>query len=162
MWLRYASVVSFVSLLLAYGATLGFGWSYARVIPGLNDEAQQMLQIYCMAVAIIAWPVWAVHWYLVRQEWNWSSRTTQNYLIFYTVVGLVASVVIGVQLLVKLMDTREPWEKHQAFVIGAAWSVAWSLAVWLFHGIAWINHRRGRESTPATSQQGSGQTVKAP
>jgi len=147
MWLRYASVVSFVSLLLAYGATLALGWSYAEAIPQLRPDQQQLGLIYAVAVAVIAWPVWLIHWYLVQRDWLWESRYAQNYLIFFTLIGLVASVVIGVQLLGDAMQVavgRTSWERERAFLLGACWSVGWSLAVWVYHGQAWLQHRRGR------------------
>jgi uncharacterized protein with PQ loop repeat len=152
MWLRYASVVSFVSLLLAFGATLLLGWSYTQTMPVLNPEQQKLLLMYSVAVAVIAWPIWIIHWYLVRQDWVWESRFAQNYLIFFTVIGMVASVVVGVQLLVVLMKVAggESMESHQNFIIGAGWAVAWSLAVWLYHGVSWVRHRRirNRSSEP--------------
>jgi hypothetical protein len=157
MWVRYASFVSFVALLLAFSATLMAGWSYAEAIPRFSTEQQRPILIYSIAIALIAWPVWAVHWRMVLQDWLWESKNAQNYLIFFTAAGLGASVIIGIQLLARVLGIlTDPghngtWESNRAFLIGASWSVAWSLGLWTYHHRTWINLRRGRKQSGESS-----------
>jgi hypothetical protein len=146
MWVNFTSRVAFIALLVAYGASLVVGWSYAGAVPSLDPAAQRSLLTGAAAVALVAWPVWLLHWRWARNDWLWESAAAQRYLAFFTVLGLAASVVVGVRLLTRVLDvligTAGSWADNRAFLFGAGWSVAFSLWVWAFHGLTWLKYRR--------------------
>jgi hypothetical protein len=146
MWVKYNSRVAFVALLVAYGASLAVGWSYAAAIPLLGPAAQRSVLTSAAAIALIAWPVWLLHWRWARNDWPWESVAAQRHLAFFTVVGLGASIAVGVQLLARvfniLIGSAGSLADNRAFLFGAVWSVAFSLWVWAFHGLTWLRYRR--------------------
>ncbi len=154
MWVKYSSNVAFVALLFAYAATLLVGWSWAGEVPFVTRADQQTALTTSLAVLIIAAPVWLVHWLWASKTWVWESETAQYYLAFFTVVGLGAAVVVGVQLVQRLLSLLVgapglTWGQSAAFLFGAAWSVAWSLAVWAYHGLTWLRYRERRRAVAA-------------
>ncbi len=165
MWVNYASRVAFIALLVAYGASLAFGWAYAEAIPGLSAEAQHSVLTSAAALALIAWPLWLLHWVWTRKDWLWDSEQAQYYLAFFTVVGLGASVIIGVQLLARVFNimggTAGSWADNHAFLFGATWSVVISLAVWVFHGLTWMKYRKFKAETAAKKEPPQGVSEKA-
>ena len=146
MWIRYLTIVSFVSMLATYGSALTLGWSLARNIPGLRTDVQAEVLAYSIAITIIATPVWFFHWRWARRDWPWGSENTQRYLAFFTVVGLIATVIIGVQFFARtvelLVGTRKADNDSVNYLLGAMWSSAISLGLWLYHGNIWLKIRR--------------------
>jgi hypothetical protein len=156
-WVKYTSNVAFLALIFAFGATLLVGWSWAGQVPFIgSDPASQNAALTAgLTALIIAAPIWLVHWAWASKSWVWESPTAQYYLAFFTVVGLGAAVFVGVQLINRLLNllTGVPgltWEGSASFLFGAAWSVAWSLALWAYHGFTWLKYReRRRAALPA-------------
>ena len=54
-----------------------------------------------------------------------------------------------------LLGAAGSWADNRAFLFGAAWSVAFSLGVWAFHGLTWLKYRRRMVSAPG---RGGGET----
>ena len=104
MWIKYTAFVSFVSLLVGYFAALFVGWSLAQVVPAVSPERQQNVLAVSAAIAILFLPTWFMHWRWLRRDWSWESQGAQNYLLFFTALGLGASGIIGVQLLARLLN----------------------------------------------------------
>lgn len=146
MWARYTVTVSFLALTIAYGATLFAGWSIARAVPGVASAEQTSFLARSLAIAIIAWPIWAIHWRWARRDWSWDGTTSQLYLAFFTIMGLVASAWIGMQFISRLLEVlfgSKPTDGDSiSYLIGALWSTLVSLLVWVYHGGIWIQHRR--------------------
>ena len=156
MWVNFTSRVAFVALLVAYGASLAVGWSYAGAVPLLGPEGQRSLLTAAAAVALVAWLVWWLHWRWARNDWLWESAAAQHHLAFFTLVGLGVSVVVGVQLIARVLNVlvgvAGSWADNRAFLFGAGWSVAFSLWVWAFHGLTWLKYRRRRAAAPGTAR----------
>lgn len=146
MWVRYTSLVSFVALAIAYGATLIVGWSLARSVPGVPTQEQTTLLVHSLAVTLIVWPIWFVHWRWAKRDWNWDTTGPQMYLAVFTIVGLIASAVVGVQFVIRLLEVMVGVKRLDndsvTFLIGALWSTLFSLLVWVYHGAIWLRHRR--------------------
>lgn len=146
MWIRYTSVVSIISLAVAYAATLFVGWSLARQVPGVRDADQLSLLAYCAAIAFIAWPIWFLHWRWAQRDWLWESDRAQYYLAFFTIIGLIATAVIGVQFIARffevMLGARSLDNDTTGFLLGALWSTVFSVGLWVYHGSTWIQHRR--------------------
>jgi hypothetical protein len=155
MLVRYSVVVSFVSLLLGFFAVLFIGWSIAGVVPWLEPSGERTLLVYSAAVAAVLLPVWGIHWRYARQNWAWDSPLAQRYLIFFSAMGLGASVVVGVQLLVRVMNLLAglgpTWGESRDFLLGGGWSVVLSLAVCWYHGREWMTTRRSRAAAATAS-----------
>jgi hypothetical protein len=153
MWTNYASRVAFVAMLVAYGATLAVGWSYAAAIPGVSPDRQQAVLTSAAALALVAWPVWLLHWRWARNDWLWESEQAQYHLAFFTVVGLAASVVVAEQLIARVLNVLAgaagTWADNRAFLFGATWSLVFSLGVWAFHGLTWLKYRRRKTAAAA-------------
>lgn len=156
MWVNFTSRVAFVALLVAYAASLAVGWSYAGAVPFVGPAGQRSLLTGAAALALVAWPVWLLHWRWARNDWPWESAAAQRYLAFFTVLGLGASVVVGVRLLARVLDVllgaAGSWADNRAFLFGAGWSVAFSLWVWAYHGLTWLKYRRRRASAPGAAR----------
>jgi hypothetical protein len=149
MWVKYSSNVAFVALIYAYAATLLVGWSWAGEVPFVAKEGQASVFTAALSVLLVAWPIWLVHWLWAVRSWVWESEAAQYYLAFFTLVGLGAAVVVGVQLIQRLLGlalgTAGPtWNQSASFLFGATWSVVWSLAVWAYHGLTWLTYRERR------------------
>jgi CDP-diglyceride synthetase len=146
MWIRYTSTVSIISLAVAYAATLLVGWSLARQVPGVRDTEQLSLLAYGAAVAIIAWPVWFLHWRWAKRDWLWESDRAQYHLMIFTVIGLIASAIIGAQFIARffevLLGARTLNNDTTGFLLGALWSTVFSVWLWVYHGSTWVQHRR--------------------
>ena len=146
MWIRYLTIVSFISMLASYGAALALGWSISRSIPGMRSELQAELLAYSIATVIIASPVWFFHWRWAKRDWPWGSENSQRYLAFFTVVGLLATVVIGVQFFARsvelMVGSRKADNDSVNYLLGALWSLIVSLGLWLYHGNIWLKIRR--------------------
>lgn len=146
MWIRYTTIVSFIALCVAFGASLLVGWSLAGQVPGVQGPAQMSTLARGAALAIIAWPIWFIHWRWARRDWLWESMTAQYYLAFFTISGLIASVVIGVQFLARLLEVLLGAQlvntDNVSFLLGALWSTLFSLWLWVYHGRIWLAHRR--------------------
>jgi hypothetical protein len=157
MWVNFTSRVAFIALLVAYAASLAVGWSYAEAVPFVAPQAQRSVLTAAAAVALVAWPVWLLHWRWARNDWLWDSAAAQHYLAFFTVVGLGASVVVGVQLIARVLNvligSAGSWADNRAFLFGAGWSVVFSLWVWAFHGLTWLRYRR-HKTTAAVAVRG--------
>ena len=151
MWIKFIALVSFVSLLISYFSILFVGWSWAEFVPWIGASGQRDVLIVSASLAIIFFPLWLLHWRVARRHWTWESKVAQNYLLFFTAMGLGASVVVGVQLLVRLMrlgaGTGGSFAENQDFLFGAAWSVIWSLWIWMHHGWVWLDSRRQTAAT---------------
>jgi hypothetical protein len=154
MLVRYSAIVSFVSLLLGFFALLFIGWSVAGVVPFLGPDEQHWLLVYSAAVAAVLVPVWLIHWRWARQNWAWDSPLAQRYLVFFSAMGLGASVVVGVQLLARVINlvsgTGATWSESQDFLLGGGWSVVLSLFVCWYHGREWMTqrHKGAAAATP--------------
>ena len=146
MWIRYLTIVSFLSMLAAYGSALTLGWALARNIPILRAEVQAEVLAYSIAITVIAAPVWFFHWRWAKRDWPWGSENTQRYLAFFTVVGLIATVIIGVQFCARsvelLVGTRKADNDSVNYLLGALWSSIISLGLWVYHGNIWLKLRR--------------------
>lgn len=146
MWARYTITVAFLALAIAYGATLFAGWSIARAVPSVADKDQMSLLARSLAIAIVAWPIWAIHWRWARRDWRWDGTISQLYLAFFTIMGLIASAWIGMQFISRLLEvllgSRAVDSDSISYLIGALWSTLVSLLVWVYHGGIWIQHRR--------------------
>lgn len=146
MWVRYTTFVSFIAMAVAYGSTLFVGWSLARSVPGVNTAEQMSVLARSAAIAIIAWPIWFIHWRWTRQAWLWESTAAQYYLAFFTITGLIASVWIGMQFLTRLFEVllgaRSLDDDSIGYLLGALWSTLFSLWLWMYHGAMWLQHRR--------------------
>lgn len=146
MWVRYTIVVSFLALLVAYVATLFVGWSLAGQAPTLGAPDQISVLARNAALAVVAWPIWALHWYWTKRDWQWESITAQIYLAFFTIFGLAATVWIGLQFVTRtfevLLGTRTADGDTAGVLLGALWSTVFSLALWIYHGRLWLAHRR--------------------
>jgi hypothetical protein len=146
LWVRYTTIVSFIALLAAYSSSLVIGWSLARAVPGVAQTEQLALLARSLAIAIIAWPIWILHWRLAQRDWLWESSAAQKFLAFFTVVGLLASVFIGFQFVSGFIEfvlgTLEATLDAVSYLLGAAWSTLVSLWLWVYHGRIWIHHRR--------------------
>ncbi len=146
MWIRYLTIVSFLSMLAAYGPALTLGWALARNIPILRAEVQAEVLAYSIAITVIATPVWFFHWRWAKRDWPWGSENTQRYLAFFTVVGLIATVIIGVQFCARsvelLVGTRKADNDSVNYLLGALWSSIISLGLWVYHGNIWLKLRR--------------------
>lgn len=145
MWIKYTAFVSFMTLLVGYFAALFVGWSLARSVPLVSPERQLNVLAVSAAIAILFLPTWFIHWRWLRRDWQWESQGAQNYLLFFTAMALGASGIIGVQLLARLLNIAMgtvPLVGSEQFLFGAAWSVAWSLWMWIYHGRIWLAHRR--------------------
>jgi hypothetical protein len=145
MWIKYTGFVSFVTLLVGYIAALFVGWSLAESVPMASPERQQNILAVSAAVALLFLPTWFIHWRWVRRDWSWESPGAQNYLLFFTAMGLGASGIIGVQLIARLLNIAMGASSlggSQQFLFGAIWSMAWSLWMWIYHGRTWLAHRR--------------------
>ena len=145
MWIKYTAFVSFVTLFIGYFAALFVGWSLAQAVPLVSPERQQNVLAVSAAIAILFLPTWFIHWRWLRRDWSWESQGAQNYLLFFTAMGLGASGIIGVQLLARLLNIAmgaRSLTGSQQFLFGAIWSVAWSLWLWIYHGRTWLAHRR--------------------
>jgi hypothetical protein len=150
-WIKYTSNVAFLALLFAYGATLLVGWSWAREVPFSSPESQDAIFTGSLAVLIIAAPIWLIHWIWAIKSWVWESDTAQYYLAFFTIASLGAAVVIGLQLIMRLLQLAMgqggyTWDNSSHFLFGAAWSVVWSLAMWAYHGFTWLKYRQRRSA----------------
>jgi hypothetical protein len=145
MLVRYSAIVSFVSLLLAFFALLFIGWSIAGVVPFLGPDGQRWLLAYSAAVAAVLVPVWLIHWRWARQNWAWDSLLAQRYLVFFSAMGLGASVVVGVQFLARVINLVSgigaTWSESRDFLLGGGWSVVLSLLVCWYHGREWMTQR---------------------
>ncbi len=123
MWIRYTYIVSIVSLVVAYSATLFIGWSLARQVPGVRDAEQLSILARSAAIAIIAWPIWFLHWHWARRDWLWESDSAQYLLAFFTVCGLIASAIIGSQFIARflevLLGARQLDNDTTGFLFGA-------------------------------------------
>jgi hypothetical protein len=151
MFNKYASFVSFLTLLIGYFAALFVGWSLARAVPFTSPERQQNILAVSAAITILFLPTWYIHWRWLRQDWSWGAQATQRYLQFFTALGLGASGVVGVQLIARLLNIAmgaRPLAGSEQFLFGATWSVAWSLWLWIYHGRIWLAHRRQSVSEP--------------
>jgi hypothetical protein len=149
-WVKYTSNVAFFALLFAYGATLLVGWSWAQAVPFVDPQSQAALLNASLTVLIIAAPIWLLHWIWASKSWVWESKTAQYYLAFFTIISLGAAVVIALQLIFRLLNIftgqgEYTFENSSQFLFGAAWSVAWSLAVWAYHGFTWLKYRERRK-----------------
>jgi len=145
MWIKYTGFVSFMTLLVGYIAALFVGWSLAEAVPWASPERQQNILAVSAAIAILFLPTWFIHWRWLRRDWSWESPAAQNYLQFFTAMGLGASGIIGVQLIARLLNIAmgtSSFGESQQFLFGATWSVAWSLWLWIYHGRTWLAHRR--------------------
>ena len=156
MWVNFTSRVAFVALLVAYAASLAVGWSYAGAVPFVGPAGQALAadrrrrpsprRLAGVAAALA----------LGRNDWPWESAAAQRYLAFFTVLGLGASVVVGVRLLARVLDVllgaAGSWADNRAFLFGAGWSVAFSLWVWAYHGLTWLKYRRRRASAPGAAR----------
>ena len=146
MWIRYLTIVSFISMAATYGSALTLGWALARNIPGLRPEVQAEVLAYSIAIMIIAAPVWFFHWRWAKRDWPWAAENTQRYLAFFTVMGLIATVVIGVQFFARsvelLVGSRKADNDSVNYLLGSLWSSIISLGLWLYHGNIWLKLRR--------------------
>jgi hypothetical protein len=152
MIVQYAAVVSFFSLLIGYVATLFIGWSIAHVVPFVGDEGQRTVLVTSSAVAAVMLPVWLIHWSWAKQHWLASSELAQKYLVFFSACGLGASVIVGIQLIIRVVNlitgsSGVTWEGSHNFIIGASWSVVLSLAVAWYHGREWMSQKQTRSET---------------
>jgi hypothetical protein len=150
-WVKYTSNVAFIALLFAYGATLLVGWSWARDVPFFSRASQDSIFTASLAVLIIAAPIWLNHWIWAVKSWVWESETAQYYLAFFTIISLIAAVVIGLQLIIRLLSLLMgqggfTWETSSHWLFGATWSVVWSLAMWGYHGFTWLKYRQRRSA----------------
>ncbi|MCS7055997.1 MAG: DUF5671 domain-containing protein [Thermoflexales bacterium] len=146
MWAHYVITVSFLALAIAYGATLFAGWSIARAVPGVAEADQMSVLARSLAIAIIAWPIWAIHWRWAKRDWNWNGTVSQLYLAFFTITGLIAGAWIGMQFISRLLEvllgSKAADGDSVSYLIGALWSTLVSLLIWVYHGSIWIRHRR--------------------
>ena len=146
MWIRYLTIVCFIAMLATYGAGLALGWALARSIPGIRTEVQAEVLAYSIAIMIIAGPVWFFHWRWAKRDWPWGNENTQRYLAFFTVVGLIATAIIGVQFFARsvelLVGSRRPDNDSVNYLMGSLWSSCLSLTLWLYHGNIWLRLRR--------------------
>jgi len=146
MWIRYTIIVSFIALCVAFGASLLVGWSLAGQVPGVQGPAQMSALARGAALAIIAWPIWFIHWRWARRDWLWESATAQYYLAFFTICGLIACAVIGAQFISRflevLLGAQSLDNDTLSFLLGALWSTLFSLWLWVYHGRIWLAHRR--------------------
>ncbi len=146
MWIRYITVASFIALCVAFGASLLVGWSLAGQVPGLYGSQHMTALARGLALAVIAWPIWFIHWRWTRRDWQWESTTAQSYLAFFTICGLIACTFIGAQFAARLLDVllgTQPIRSDTAgFLLGALWSTLFSLWLWVYHGRIWLAHRR--------------------
>jgi hypothetical protein len=146
MFVRYTTIVSFIALVVAYGASLFVGWSLAGQVPGVRDVEQLSILARSAAVAIVAWPIWFIHWRWAKRDWLWESASAQYYLAFFTICGLIASVWIGMQFLTRtfevLLNAKPLNNDAISFLLGALWSTVFSLWLWVYHGSIWLQHRR--------------------
>jgi hypothetical protein len=146
MFTRYSITVSFIALAVAYGSSLLVGWSLAQQVPGVRGEDQMQVLARSAAIAVIAWPLWFVHWRWARRDWKWDSPGAQAYLAFFTICGLIASVWIGVQFLAAVFEvmlgSSDLSNNMVGFLAGALWSTLFSLWLWVYHGRIWLQHRR--------------------
>jgi hypothetical protein len=146
LWVKYSSVVSVIGLIIAYGATLGVGWSFAEAMPMLSPAQQRNVLATSAALALVFWPIWFIHWRWAQRDWLWESRQAQQYLFLFTLIGGGATVIIGVQVIAQLfrigLGTGATFATSQRFLFGGIWSVAWSLWMWIYHSRIWLEHRR--------------------
>ncbi len=146
MWIRYITVASFIALCIAFGASLLVGWSLAGQVPGLQGPQHMTALARGLALAVIAWPIWFIHWRWTRRDWLWESNAAQSYLAFFTICGLIACTFIGAQFAARLLDVllgTQPMRSDTAgFLLGALWSTLFSLWLWVYHGRIWLAHRR--------------------
>jgi hypothetical protein len=151
MWIRYTTAVSYVSLLIGYGAGLLLGWALAQGVPGVVPADSPALVARCAALCVIAWPIWFLHWRWARRDWQWDSHIAQYFLACFTLIGLVASCVVGAQFITRLFElllsVRPLGEDSTGFLFGALWSTAISLWMWIYHGRIWLEHRRRARDT---------------
>ncbi|MCL5997558.1 MAG: DUF5671 domain-containing protein [Chloroflexi bacterium] len=153
MWTRFTITVAYAALLVAYGSALLIGWSLTQTIPGISASENPGVLARSVALAVVAWPVWFLHWRWARRDWFWESKSAQYFLAFFTAIGLIGTVVIGTQLITRLFEVmlgaRPPNEDSTGFLFGALWSTVISLWMWIYHGRTWLEHRRrvgGRSS----------------
>jgi hypothetical protein len=150
MWIRYTTVASFIALCVAFGASLLVGWSLAGQVPGLRGAEHMTSLARGLALAVIAWPIWFIHWRWARRDWLWESSTAQYYLAFFTICGLIACAVIGAQFIARflevLLGTQPLNDDTSGFLLGALWSTLFSLWLWVYHGRIWLSHRRRLET----------------
>jgi hypothetical protein len=146
MFTRYSITVSFIALAVAYGSSLLVGWSLAQQVPGVRSEDQMLVLARSAAIAVIAWPLWFVHWRWAKRDWLWESSAAQYYLAFFTISGLVASVWIGAQFLTRMFEVlfgaRMLDNETMGYLLGSLWSTLFSLWLWIYHGAIWLQHRR--------------------
>jgi hypothetical protein len=146
MWVRYTIIVSFTSLVVAYGASLFVGWALAGQAPDGDAASQMGILARSAAFAVVAWPIWFIHWRWAKRDWQWESSAAQIYLAFFTICGLIASVWIGMQFLTRtfevLLGARSLDNETMGYLLGALWSTVFSLWLWLYHGRIWLAHRR--------------------
>jgi hypothetical protein len=146
MWTRYTIIVAYIALIIAFGSALLFGWSLAGAIPGMSASDNPTILARSAALTLVAWPVWYLHWRWARRDWFWGSQAAQYYLAFFTIIGLIGTVVVGTQLLARLLEVlfgaRPPQEDSTGFIFGALWSTIISLWMWIYHGRIWLEHRR--------------------
>jgi hypothetical protein len=146
MFTRYSITVSFIALAVAYGSSLLVGWSLAQQVPGVRGEDQMLVLARSAAIAVIAWPLWFVHWRWAKRDWLWESSAAQYYLAFFTISGLIASVWIGAQFLTRIFEVlfgaRTLDNETMGYLLGSLWSTLFSLWLWIYHGAIWLQHRR--------------------
>jgi hypothetical protein len=146
MFTRYSITVSFMALVVAYGSSLLVGWSLAQQVPGVRGDDQMLVLARSAAIAVIAWPLWFVHWRWAKRDWLWESSAAQYYLAFFTISGLIASVWIGAQFLTRMFEVlfgaRTLDNETMGYLLGSLWSTLFSLWLWIYHGAIWLQHRR--------------------
>jgi hypothetical protein len=146
MWTRYTITVSYIALIIAYAASLLFGWSLAQTVPGIAANDNPGIVARSAALMFVAWPIWFLHWRWARRDWFWESRSAQYFLLIFTAMGLIGTVIIGTQLITRLfellLNARPPGDDSTGFLFGALWSTAISLWMWIYHGRTWLEHRR--------------------
>jgi hypothetical protein len=157
MLTRLLNFTAFVSLLLAFIGAILFCWSAPRALFRTQEPVDRLLNIiplnvgdvllFSIPTVLVFGIAWIFAWrMLLRDSSSGAWPVPQFYLAFFTVIGIVLTLVLAwrvIYIFLQLLNPNgTPAGDTMIALISGLLAFLPSVMLWLYHGFLWRSYRR--------------------